>query len=125
MNHLQNSLVQLKNGYNAHKSEITIYNTKKSVQILKILKTHGLIKTWAPVNTRELKVYLRYAFASPCIKTLTSFIKPSIPCYVSVEDLSKFKHSLGILILNTSYGLITKDKALAQRVGGTLVCHLK
>ena len=125
MIHLQNSLIQLKNGYNARKSAITIVNTKKSVQILKILKNHGLIKTWAPVNARELKVYLRYAFASPCIKTLTSFIKPSIPYYVSVEDLSKLKHSLGILVLNTSYGLITKDKALVQRVGGTLVCHLK
>ncbi len=125
MIHLQNNLVKLKNGYNARKSAITILNTKKSVQILKILKTHGLIKTWAPVNPRELKVYLKYAFAVPCLKTFTTFVKPSIPTYLGVKELSKLKHSLGILVLDTSYGLITKDKALHQRVGGTLVCHLK
>lgn len=125
MIHLQNSLIGLKNGYNAHKSAIKITNTKKSVQLLKILKTHGLINTWAPVNTKELKVYLKYAFASPSLKSITPLIKPSIPTYISVKDLSKLKYSLGILILDTSYGLITKDKALSLKVGGTLVCYLR
>jgi len=122
MIHLQNSLIQLKNGYNAQKSEIKIINTKKSLQLLKILKRRGFIKTWVPTSSKELKVYLKYAFNIPSIKNLTTFIKPSMPTYLSFKDLCNLKNSLGIVILDTSYGLITKDDALFHRVGGYLVC---
>jgi small subunit ribosomal protein S8 len=125
MNHLQNSLIRLKNGYGAQKSTIKLRNTKKSVIFLKLLKKHGFIKAWHALDSRELKIHLKYVFGTPCIKSISSFIRPSMPIYLSFSDLNKIKNSFGILILNTSHGLLTKDEALRHQIGGSLVCLVK
>ena len=125
MNHLQNSVIKLKNGYSAQKSTIKLINTKKSVALLKLLKSHGYIKAWFNLNPKELKIHLKYVFGVPSIKNITSFIRPSIPIYISFKDLNKIKNSFGVLFLNTAYGLITKDEALNHKIGGHLVCLVK
>lgn len=117
-------LAQLRNGYSAHKSMICVKPSKHSIKLLNILKAYGLIHGFSKFEFGRLKVSLKYHAKSNALFSIGRLSKPSLPVYFSCRDLWKYHKSYGILIVNTSRGLICHHDALKSGTGGHLVCYI-
>jgi small subunit ribosomal protein S8 len=50
--------------------------------------------------------------------------KPGRRYYVNSKEIPTVKRGRGVVILSTSKGLMTGDKAKSERVGGELICKV-
>ena len=117
-------LAQLRNGSSAHKSMICVKPSKHSIKLLNILKAYGLIHGISNIENRRIKVFLKYQAKSNALFSIGRLSKPSVPVYFSCQDLWKFHKSYGIVIVNTSRGLICHHNALKSNIGGQVVCYI-
>lgn len=117
-------LAELRNGYNAHKSMICVQPSKQSLNLLSIFKDYGLILAVSAIENRRVKVYLKYNKQTNALFSIGRLSKPSLPLYFEAKDLWKFHKSYGILIVNTSRGIICHHTALKRKLGGQLVCYI-
>lgn len=125
MSHLHNNVSTIKNGYNARKSSVTLFSSKKSVQLLRHLQAHGFIKSWSQKNERELFVQLKYVQDVPAIQSFKIISKPSSQVRLSFLELTKIQNTSGIVILDTHIGFLSHHQALNYIVGGNIVCLLR
>lgn len=124
MHNASDLLTRLRNGYNAHKSTIRVKPSKQAIKLLNILKDYGLIRGISYVDNRDLLVSLRYNADVNALLSIGRLSKPSVPLHFSSRDLWKFHKSYGVVIVNTSAGLICHHSAIKIKLGGQLVCYI-
>jgi small subunit ribosomal protein S8 len=122
---LANALSHILNCEGVGKNTCTVRNASKIMrQVLEIMKSHGYVnkiefKESSKGNTIviELKGSINDCGA----------IKPRFP--VKVEDYEKYEKrylpakNFGIMIISTTKGLMTKDEAVKQKLGGKLISY--
>ena len=120
-------LIQLKNGYMAHKKEV-VYPYARIVDSLgKILADEGYIKKTSVVENegrRMVSVELLYKNKRPAMKDVKLVSKPSLHRYVTKTKIKRFAGNFGISVVSTSRGVMTGKEALKQGVGGELICEI-
>ena len=75
-------------------------------------------------GVRELEVVLKYHGGRPVIEELTRVSKLGRRVYSQVRRLPRVNGGLGILIISTSRGVLSDREALAQSVGGEIMCRV-
>ena len=50
--------------------------------------------------------------------------KPGRRMYVNSKEIPTVKHGRGSIIISTSKGLMTGDKAKSEHIGGELICKV-
>ena len=73
-----------------------------------------------------IKIALKYNPGTkvPVIKKIGRISKPGLRKYSGSKDIPRIINGYGIGIVSTSQGLMTNKKAMAENLGGELVCYV-
>jgi small subunit ribosomal protein S8 len=122
-------LTRIRNAVNVGHKVVEIPASKMKLELTRILHEKGYILAYkiiegTPSNT--IKIALKYHPDTKCpaIKKLQRISTPGLRQYTDVQNMPRVLNGLGIAILSTSKGIMTDKEAVAQNVGGEVICHV-
>ncbi len=102
--------------------EITVKRySKLLLKVLDIAKRHGYIEEFN-LNEKEKFLKIKIGKLNEC-----KAIKPRF--YVTVEEIEKYvrrflpARNFGIIVISTSFGLLTHEEAYEKNIGGSLISY--
>ncbi|MBT3416463.1 30S ribosomal protein S8 [Candidatus Woesearchaeota archaeon] len=122
---LANALSHILNCEGVGKNECTVRDASKVMKkVLEIMKAHGYIDKIEFIESPKGNTMIigLKGTINNC-----GTIKPRFP--VKVDDYDKFEKrylpakDFGIMIVSTTKGLMTKDEAVKQKLGGKLISY--
>jgi len=121
-------LTKIRNASLAKFEKVDIPASKLKVEIVKILKNEGFIKTFKKVaqdGSNQIRIYLKYDDGNKAvIHGLQRVSKPGRRVYTSYKEMPRIFNGYGTLIVTTSQGVITGKKAAEKKLGGELLCSV-
>jgi small subunit ribosomal protein S8 len=121
-------LTKIRNASLAKFEKVDIPASKLKVEIVKILKNEGYIKTFKKVSQdgrNQIRIYLKYDQGNqPVIHGLERMSRPGRRVYTSYKQMPRIFNGYGTLIVTTSHGVITGRKASEKKVGGEILCSV-
>lgn len=111
----------IRNALKANKHQTKLKKFKNITEILEILKNYHYIYDYETLKNNKVCIFLNYSKFKPSISNITYFAKT---LYFSNQDLWKFEKDLGLLILSTSYGVLTHKEALKKKIGGKALIYV-
>jgi len=70
----------------------------------------------------QLKLVLKYQKnGSPLVKSIKKISKPGVKVYVNKQEIPTVLNNYGMVLISTSAGLMTGQKAKKQGIGGELI----
>ena len=118
-------LTRIRNGQAAGQRAVTMPSSKLKEAIGRVLQEEGFIdecEVSSMGNKSELLVTLRYFEGDPVISTLERVSRPGKRVYCRSSDIPLVNNGLGVIVVSTSQGIMTGQKAKAAGTGGELLC---
>ncbi len=121
-------LTRIRNASRMKLEKVDMPSSKLKMEIAKVLKDEGYIKSVKIVKDRKqgiIRIYLKYADAEmPVIQGLKRISKPSCRVYVGTDEVPRVMGGLGVAILSTPKGILAGRRAKKDKVGGEVICHV-
>ena len=107
--------------------EIPASNLKK--EMTKILFDQGYVSSYQFNDSTvqgTIKIALKYDkdTKESVIRKLQRISTPGLRKYVGANEMPRVLNGLGIAIVSTSKGVMTNKKAIAENVGGEVLCYV-
>jgi len=119
-------LTNIRNAVAAKLEKVDIRPSKLKMEIIKILKNEGYVKNFKKITQDEIdlvRVFLKYDDGeNSIIHGLKSVSTPGRRVYSGYKHMPRIFNGLGTVIVSTSTGVITGKKAVANRIGGEIIC---
>ena len=122
-------LTRIRNAIAVSKNEVELPYSKFKEDLAKLLKDYKLIES-LEVKQEDKAIYksLRIEINKPQTNSrITKIDRISTPgrrVYVRSNNIPKIKNGRGLVIVSTSYGLMTGDEAIKKGIGGELICKV-
>ncbi len=121
-------LTRLRNATMVRHDRTDVPASKMKLEIAKILKQEGYIRTFKVLEEGTqgvLRIYLKYSpDGEPVIHGIQRVSKPGLRVYRGVEELPKVRNGLGVAVVSTSRGVVTDEQARRLGVGGEILCEI-
>ena len=122
-------LTRLRNAINANHRVVEVPASNLKKEITKVLFEKGYILNYKFVEEGpqgSIKIALKYDPDSKvnAIKKLVRVSTPGLRKYTGYKEMPRVLNGLGIAILSTSKGVMTNKEALAQQLGGEVLCYV-
>lgn len=126
-------LTRIRNGLMAEKSMVAMPNSKIKVEIARILKEEGFIKSYDVVDGERpshkvLRVRLKYVGErrerQPVITGIERVSRPGRRMYSQKTEIPWVLSGMGVAILTTPKGVMTGQRARQLGVGGEIICKV-
>ncbi|MCL4491692.1 MAG: 30S ribosomal protein S8 [Nitrospirae bacterium] len=121
-------LTRMRNTLLTKTEKVDIPASRMKVEIAKILKEEGFIKSYKIIKDKKqgvLRVTLKYTPDNkPIITGLKRISKPGRRVYVGKDEIPKVMAGVGISIITTSKGVYSDKEARRDGVGGEVLCHI-
>ena len=121
-------LTRIRNGIQSRHDRVELPSSKLKVEIARILKTEGFISNYKLVEDKVqplLRVYLKYSEdGEPVIHGIERISRPGRRVYRNKLEIPRVLGGLGIVILSTSHGVMSGQKATKAGLGGEVVCYV-
>jgi small subunit ribosomal protein S8 len=121
-------LTRIRNATRVRHDRADIPASKMKVEIAKILKQEGYIRTFKELEEGPqglIRIYLKYADdGEPVIHGLQRVSKPGRRVYRGADELRKVRNGLGVAVVSTNRGILTDEQARGLRVGGEVLCEI-
>ncbi len=124
---IANMLTRIRNASRSHHEKVDIPHSKIITSVAAILKEEGYVENFRVIKDNKqglLRVYLRYINKKPAIIGLKRVSRPSVRVYADVKNLPRVLRGKGTVILTTSKGIMTDEKAREAHVGGEVLCYV-
>jgi len=125
---ISDMLTRIRNAVLIRNEKVDIPASKMKVEIAKILKEEGFIKSYKIIKDKMqgvLRVTLKYTPDNDAIITgIKRISKPGRRVYVGKDEIPKAMGGVGVAILTTSRGLLTDKKCRQEGLGGEVVCFV-
>jgi len=125
---ISDMLTKIRNASLAKFEKVDIPASKLKVEIVKILKNEGFIKTFKKVSQdgrNQIRIYLKYDQGNQSvIHGLERMSRPGRRLYTGYQEMPRIFNGYGTLIVTTSQGVITGRKATEKKLGGELICSV-
>jgi small subunit ribosomal protein S8 len=119
-------LTKIRNANLAKFEKVDILTSKLKLEIIKILKNEGFIKTFKKINQdgkNFIRIFLKYDDREkPIIHGLTKVSTPGRRVYSGFQGIPRVFNGYGSVIISTSAGVITGKKAIEKKIGGEIIC---
>lgn len=117
-------LTRIRNGLAAkHQSVITSFS-KYNFAIAQFLLEQGYLHSVQVIDTKNMRIDLKYYKGEPVIEMLRRISKPSKRVYAKSTELPNVYNGFGVAIISTSQGLLSDKKARQVGVGGEVICYV-
>jgi small subunit ribosomal protein S8 len=121
-------LTRVRNATRVRHDRADIPASKMKLEIAKILKQEGFIRTFKVLEEGPqglIRIYLKYAEdGEPAIHGINRVSKPGRRVYRRVDKLPKVRNGLGVAVISTPRGVLTDSQARTLRVGGEVLCEI-
>ncbi|MDI6844875.1 MAG: 30S ribosomal protein S8 [Candidatus Saccharicenans sp.] len=121
-------LTRIRNAIRAKKKEVNIPSSRLKVEIARILKEEGYIKSYKVIEDNKqgvLNIVLKYTDDNQSVITgLRRISKPGCRIYCTKDSIPKSLNGLGVVIISTSRGILTDKQAEDLGVGGEVLCEI-
>ncbi|HKR81819.1 MAG TPA: 30S ribosomal protein S8 [Candidatus Saccharimonadales bacterium] len=120
-------LTRIRNAIAVRKNEITLPHSKVKQSVAELLKENGFIADLKVADAtvgKSLKIVINETDQNAVITEIARLSKPGRRVYYASRDIPTVKRGRGIVIVSTSKGLMTGDKAKKLGVGGELICKV-
>jgi small subunit ribosomal protein S8 len=122
-------LTRIRNANLAKHQIVQIPSTKTTRNIIQVLCDEGLIDSCEELPNglnSSLLVYLKYIGKEhkPRIEKIKRVSRPGLRVYSRSKQLPRILGGFGTLIVSTSRGLMTDEKARKEGIGGELLCYV-
>lgn len=121
-------LTRIRNANMARLEKVDVPASKMKVELTKILKEKGFIKSFKVIRDRKqgiIRITLKYFEGQEKVITgLTRVSKPGRRIYVDKTAIPRAMGGFGITILSTSRGVLTDDVCRREGIGGEVLCNV-
>ncbi|WHL24902.1 MAG: 30S ribosomal protein S8 [Candidatus Blochmannia vicinus] len=120
-------LTTIRNGQISKKEKICTPSSTMKIAIANVLAEEGFIKKYNIKNNVKpiLEIFLKYyQKRKPVIDTIQRISRPGLRIYRKRKELPQVMSGMGIVIISTSKGIITDNKARQLNVGGEIICYV-
>ncbi len=121
-------LTMVRNASSAKKEVVEVKNSRLTEEIIKIFKKESFVSNYKIIKDSKqgkLRIYLKYLKdGKPAIIGIKKVSKPGLRVYKKADELPKVVGGLGTAVISTSKGLLTDTQALANKVGGEVICYI-
>lgn len=119
-------LTRIRNANMTRLEKVDVPASKLKIEITKILKEKGFIKSFKVVRDRKqgiIRISLKYLEGQERVITgLKRISKPGRRIYADSTEIPSVMGGFGIAILTTSRGIMTDDMCRREKVGGEVLC---
>lgn len=123
---IADALTRIRNAAMRRLDVTTLVHNKSVEAIANILVEKGYIESCNVVEDgvkKTINVILKYdENGKTVINELKRVSKPGRRVYKQASEIKRFKNGYGTIIVSTSKGVITNDKAHELNVGGEVLC---
>ena len=121
-------LTRIRNAVLAKKKDVRIPSSRLKIEIAKILKDEGYIKSFRVMEGNiqgVLNIVLKYTEdGESVISGLSRISKPGCKIFCKADSVPKVLDGLGIVIISTSKGIMTGKKCEDLGFGGEVLCQV-
>jgi small subunit ribosomal protein S8 len=121
-------LTRIRNANMAKLEKVDIPASKLKVELTKILKDKGFIKSFKVIRDRKqgmIRISMKYLEGQEkAITGLTRVSKPGRRIYADKTEIPMVMGGYGMAILTTSKGVLTDDVCRREGVGGEVLCNI-
>jgi small subunit ribosomal protein S8 len=120
-------LTRIRNAIMVRKPEVTLPHSAIKEGVARLLKESNFVDDISVKKDgvgKVLTVRINGEDSNARITEIVRLSKPGRRHYVNSKEIPTVMRGRGIVILSTSRGLMTGDKAKAEKVGGELICKV-
>lgn len=120
-------LTRIRNAIMVRQSEVSLPHSKIKEAVARLLKDSNFVDGVSVADARlgkTLTVKINPGNGNARITEIVRLSKPGRRYYVSAREIPVVKHGRGIVIVSTSKGLMTGQQAVAENIGGELICKV-
>lgn len=121
-------LTRIRNAIAVRKHEISLPHSNIKEAVAKILQENNFVDNVSVEGDKpgfkQLKIVIASEDNNARITEISRMSTPGRRMYTSADDIPTIKRGRGIVVVSTSKGLMTGDKAKTQRLGGELICKV-
>lgn len=121
-------LTRIRNANMAKLEKVDVPASKMKIEITKILKDKGFIKSFKVLRDRKqgvIRITMKYLDGyEKAITGLKRVSKPGRRMYVDRTGIPKVMGGYGVAILSTSRGIMTDEVCRSQGIGGEVLCNI-
>ncbi|TVQ95720.1 MAG: 30S ribosomal protein S8 [Desulfovibrionales bacterium] len=116
-------LTRVRNAQKALHKDVFFPASRMTESIAGILKENGFVAD-VHKEERNIRVVLKYLSSKGAISGSRRLSKPGLRIYVGAKEIPAVQNGLGIAILSTPKGVLEGRVAMAENVGGELLCEV-
>ena len=120
-------LTRIRNAIAVHKTEVNVPHSNIKESVARLLQECNFIDDVAvsdAVVGKMLNLRLNGDSNNARITEIVRLSKPGRRYYVNAKEIPVVKRGRGVVIVSTSKGLMTGDRAKSENVGGELICKV-
>jgi small subunit ribosomal protein S8 len=124
---ISDMLTRIRNAIAVSKREISLPHSKIKEAVARLLQESNFIDSVAVSDARigkTLTLTLNQESSNARITEIARLSKPGRRFYVSAQEIPVVKRGRGLVIISTSKGLMTGDRARTEKIGGELICRV-
>jgi len=121
-------LTRIRNASKEKHEKVEVPASRLKANVVRVLKEEGYIKNFRLQREEGrpvIKIYLKYTTAgSQVIQGIKRISRPGLRRYIGYEEMPRPLSGAGIAIVSTSKGVMTGQRARAQKVGGEILAEV-
>jgi small subunit ribosomal protein S8 len=121
-------LTRIRNANMARLEKVDVPASKLKIELTKILKDRGFIKSFKVMRDRKqgvIRISMKYTEGHEQVITgLKRISKPGRRVYVDKANVQQVMGGYGIAVLSTSRGILTDESCRKEGVGGEVLCNI-
>ena len=124
---ISDMLTRIRNAGNAGLKTVAVPLSKEKQAIAGVLLEEGYIGNVEVIGegvARELSITLKYYDGKAVIGGLERVSKPSCRIHCGCADIPRVRNGQGTVVISTSKGILSGEKAAELNVGGEIICYI-
>lgn len=120
-------LTRIRNAILVRKNEINLPHSNAKEAVARLLKDNNFIDSVSVADAtvgKTMNIVINGEHTNARITEIVRLSKPGRRYYVNSKEIPVVKRGRGIVIISTSKGMMTGDKAKSEHVGGELICKV-
>ncbi len=120
-------LSRIRNAIMVNKAEVSLPHSNIKESVAKLLQDSNFIDNVSVKQEgigKVLTIKINGEDANPRITQIVRLSKPGRRYYVNSREIPVVMRGRGMVIISTSKGLMSGDKAKAEHIGGELICKI-
>ncbi len=120
-------LTRIRNAIAVNKAEVIMPHSNAKERVADILVKNGFLKD-VKASEQDGRKFLTITISSDdapaTITEISRLSRPGRREYVQAKDMPKVKRGRGVVVVSTSYGVMSGEDAKAKKLGGELICQV-